>query len=183
MISLLGSLLNLKGLEDSRYTLLGTHGPYEVRQYHRVATAKVQVQGDLLEAFEEGQRLLMEYLAGSNLRLEKVPYSAVFTQTPKQNTWDIGVMLNFIRATSEIPRPVNRLVRIDEISPRRTAVLRCNGIHTKELFYEREEELKRWINLKCWEENGVARLIHFNNPVSLPFIKDKEILIDVIHSV
>lgn len=181
MISLLGSLLNLKGLEESRYTLLGSQGPYEVRLYQRSTLAKVSVPGSFSfqDAFMEGKNLLQEYLQGSNLRLEKVPHGQVFFQSSRQNEWEVGVMLNFLRVTSEIPRPVNRLIRLEEFPPAKMAVLRCNNISTSEVYYQREEELRRWINLKCYQERGEAKLIHLNSGLPLPFLKDKEISIHV----
>lgn len=181
MISLLGSLLNLKGLEETRYTLLGSQGPYELRLYQRTTLAKVSVPGiySIQDAFSEGKRLLEEYLQGSNLRLEKVPHGQIYYQSSRQNDWDIGVMLNFLRVTSEIPRPVNRLVRLEEMPPCKMAVLRCNNISTSDVYYQREEELRRWISLKCYQEKGEARLIHLNSGLPLPFLKDKEISIHV----
>lgn len=180
MISLLGSLLNLKGLEESRYTLLGSQGPFEIRLYQRTTAARVFVPGNFHDSFQEGKRLLMEYLTGGNLRLEKVPHSQIFFQTPRITHWEIGVMLNFTRVNSEIPRPVNRLIRLEEIPPVKMAILRCNRITSKEIFLQKEEELLNWINLRSYQHSNLCRLLHYDNGIPLPFLREKELSVQIM---
>jgi hypothetical protein len=179
MISLLGSLLNLKGLEESRYTLLGSQGPFEIRLYQRMAVAKVMVQGDFNQAFQQGKKHLLDYLQGSNLRLEKIETSSLFFQTERQNAWEVGVILNSIRVNSEIPKPINRLVRLEEISPGKVATLKCNGVTSQEIFSERKNQLMKWLNLKSYSVNGPARIFHHSSSMPIPFLRDKEVMIDI----
>jgi len=53
-------------IEESKYKVLSSDGPYEIRHYEPVLIAEVTVSGDMDEASSKGFRLIADYIFGNN---------------------------------------------------------------------------------------------------------------------
>lgn len=181
MISLFSSLLNFKIMEEASYRIIDSQGPFEIRHYRRMAYARVSVSGKLSDALVEGKKSLQDYLDGSNFRVEKVSATSLYLQTEIQNGWEIGVILPAEKITTEVPRPINRMVKLDELPPGKVAVLKLNsGELTEDIFQRRAEELRKWVQFKKYKTLAGARLVYNDSLITLPFKRTKEVHLDLL---
>lgn len=180
MISLFDSLLNFRLLEEGAYNTVTSQGPFEIRQYRRLAFAKILINGDFSEALKEGKKHLQDYLEGSNFRAEKVPFTPFYFQKESENGWDIGVILNAEKISTDIARPINRHIKLDDLPPGKVAVLKCKGEVTQEFFIRKIEELRKWILFKNYRPLTGARLLYNDSLITLPFHRTKEVHLDLL---
>lgn len=180
MISLFDSLLNFRLLEEGAYSTITSQGPFEVRHYRRVAFARILIEGDFSEALIEGKKHLQDYLEGSNFRVEKVPFTPFYFQKESERGWEIGVILNAEKISTNIPRPINRHIKLDELPPGRVGVLRCKGEVTHDFFIRKTEELRKWIQFKNYRPLTGPRLLYNDSLITLPFHRTKEVHLDLL---
>lgn len=180
MNSMFMSLLNWKAQEEARFTLLHCQGPFEIRQYQRMICAKISVTGSFEEALANGINHLNDYLEGNNFRVDKIINHGPYFQIHKVNHWDIGLILPPEMKIVNAPKPINRMIKIEELLPGRVGVLRFKGHTSRELFHRRGEELKKWLNFKGLNGNGPVRISRHDLTVPLPFFRHNEVHIDVV---
>jgi hypothetical protein len=180
MHSMFLSLLNWKSQEDLRYTLLTSQGPFELRLYQRLLSAKVVVDGNYDEALKKGQDILNDYAEGNNFKVDKIINFGPCYQEKLRDSWEISFNLPSNYTKTTLPFPINRIVRIEEIAPVKTGVLRFNGEPTIETFLRRGEELKKWLTTKGWVAKDNLRILRSDSTIPVSFLRSNEVHIDVI---
>lgn len=177
MISLLSSLISLKLPEEERYSVIDSQGPFEIRFYRRLACAKVFVPGDLSFAYSQGRKHLEDYLGGSNFRVEKITATPFYFLQKCFNGWEAGVVLNTFE---DVPRPINRLVKLTEFFPGKVGVLKFNGDISEEFVEKRKTDLVKWLNFRNYKSISDIRLFYKDSLVTFPFERTKEVHINLI---
>jgi hypothetical protein len=173
------SLLNWRAQEESRFTLLSNQGPFEVRLYQRMLSARISVTGSFEEALGNGISHLNDYLEGNNFKVDRIENYGPYFQIHKVNHWEIGIILPTTMNASNAPKPINRLIKIEEISPGRVGVLRFKGQTSRETFHRRGEELKKWLNYKGLNAPGPVRISRHDLTIPLPFFRHNEVHMDI----
>lgn len=179
MNSMFMSLLNWRAQEESRYTLIGCQGPFEMRAYQRMVCAKIAVTGSFEEALAMGINHLNDYTEGNNFKVDRILNYGPFFQIHQSNHWEIGLILPPSYKLATAPKPINRMVKIEEINSGRVGVLRFKGHTSRENFHRKGEELKRWITHKGLESSGPVRISRHDLTVPLPFFRHNEVHVDI----
>lgn len=178
MYSSIVSLLNFKTLEQSRYSVLLSQGPFELRFYQRMICAQMSLTGPYDEVLKIGTKYLQEYFEGNNFKVEKIENSGCFFQIKKDNAWDLGIILPASSSIHNAPKPINRMIRITGIPSAKVASLSFKGQQSREIFSRREEELKRWIDYKGLNVKGPLRIMKVSTS-SLPFLRNYEVQYEI----
>lgn len=178
MYSSLVSLLNFKTLEQGRYSVLLSQGPFELRFYQRMICAQMSLTGPYDEVFNIGTKYLQEYFDGNNFKVEKIENSGCFFQVKKENSWDLGIILPSSSSINNAPKPINRMIRIIGLPPAKVASLSFKGHQSREIFSRRGEELKRWIDYKGFSIKGPLRIMKVSTS-SLPFLRNYEVQYEI----
>lgn len=173
------SLLRPKIDEDLRFTRLTSHGPYEVRLYQKMWSAKVSIQGEFNEAFKEGCQLLIDYIEGNNFKVARIGRPTSFFQVHKSSTWDIGMILPKTFTALNTPKPINRMVKIEELSPGKVGVLRYRGKTSRDIFHQKGDELAHWLLGRGLRTNGPLK-VNLDNLMPLNYFKNNEIHVEII---
>lgn len=179
MNSMFMSLLNWKAQEESRFTLLAAQGPFELRSYQRMVCAKIAVTGSFEEALANGISHLNDFIEGNNFKVDKILNHGPFFQIHKVNHWEIGLILPTDMKLGTVPKPINRMIKIEELVPGRVGVLRFKGHTSRENFHRKGEELKKWLNYKGLSAQGPVRISRHDLTLPLPFFRHNEVHMDV----
>ncbi len=179
MNPLFSSLLRSKATEDLRFRRLASHGPYEVRLYQKMWSAKVSIQGEFHDAFKDGCRLLIEYIEGNNFKMARIGSVASFFQVNKISTWDIGIILPQTFTALNTPKPINRLVRIEELNPGKVGVLRYRGKISGDIFHRKGDELARWLLSRGSKPIGPLK-VAIDTVMPINYFKYNEIHMEII---
>ncbi len=78
-----------------------------------------------------------------------------------------------------LPRPLDPLVEISMISPKRVATIRFSGLMNKKKFVRYSTELSNWIESNGYTAVSPPRSAGYNPPWTLPPLRRNEIHIDI----
>lgn len=180
MYSSILSLLNLNALEENRYTVLTSQGPFEVRFYPRMTCAKIALPGDFKAVLKEGLFHLEEYLSGNNFKVTKIECNSPYFHSDKVSAIEVGIILPSSMNAMNAPKPINRFVKIEEIPPGRVGVLKFKGSPDETIYQRRSEELKKWLSHKGFFHSGPYRGLRLEFGLDIPFYRQNEVHFDLI---
>lgn len=182
--------------EEPGYALLYQAGGVEYRRYDPYLIAETVVEGaaDFDSAGNEGFRRLFKYIAGGNTSRSTIAMTAPVSQAgqnqkiamtvPVQQSgsgsgWRISFMLPKQYTLDTAPVPTDSRVRVVVVPERLMAVRRYSGRWTESNFVARRDELVRMIAAAGLNQLSEPRLARYNSPLSLPFLRRNEVLIEV----
>lgn len=180
MYSAFLSLLNLNPLEELRYSVLLSQGPFEVRFYPRRTCLKFTLPGDFETSLKEGLNALEEYFSGNNFKVSKIERSGPFFFAPKADAWEISTWLPMGMNALTAPKPINRFVRIEEAPPCRVGVLKFGGPSDKDTFKRKSEELMKWLTHRKLSFTTPFRAYKPDYALPVPFLRQNEVYLDLI---
>lgn len=173
------TLLNLKSHDHSRFSVLREQGPFELRLYQKMVCAKVQMKGNFHEVLKIGMHHLYQYLEGNNFKVSKILHYGPYFQIHRSNAWEVGIILpkeiDFLTA----PKPLSRIIQIEEVYPQKVAALKFSGEISSERVIRKGEELKRWLWKNQFKVDGPLRFIRNDLGPSLAIFRHSEVLFDV----
>lgn len=174
------SILNLGPVQESRYRLISSQGPFEVRFYQRMLCAKISLTGSYNEALKNGLQHLEEFLDGNNFKVDKIEKHGPFFHIHKPEYLEIGIILPSMMSLLDAPKPINRSIKIEEISPGRVGVLRFNGKDEQEFYRKRSDELKKWLAHKGLRYGEYFRVMRPPEQlITIPFLRQNEVHLDL----
>lgn len=170
--------LSLFVFDDSEIeasSVLLKQGPFEVRDVPRMNCAKVTLKE---MSPQEGKNILTEYLHGNNFRVQLISSLGHPFIVRKASEIELGILLPLEMSYSDIPKPVNRLIKIEELPPTKMGSLIFKGEPSDERIERREYELKKWLNVKGQRYFGPVRLT--SDEFMIPSLRTNEILIEIL---
>ena len=78
-----------------------------------------------------------------------------------------------------LPRPNNPAVALRELPGQRTAVLRFSGFMNEAKVEGKAQELLMWLKARGMRAVGPPRLLRYDPPWTLPFMRRHEVVFDV----
>jgi hypothetical protein len=182
-------------IEEPAYKLLLKDGDFEVRQYAPNLVAEVVVGGDLETASNRGFRLVAGYIFGGNRAVsavsaeagsERIAMTAPVVAVPEDrqnlegaNRWRVQFVMPSKYTLATLPRPTNPAVVLREIPGHRTAVLRFSGFMNEAKVEGKAQELLVWLQARGLRAVGPPRLLRYDPPWTLPFMRRHEVVFDV----
>ncbi len=183
--------------EEPKYTVIEKETPFEVRSYAPMIVAEVQVEGDLDEASSQGFRLIAAYIFGQNqvnakismtapvtvedqsVKSAKIAMTAPVGIESKAGKWTVSFVMPAEYTMESIPKPLNQLVQLREVSAVKKAVISFTGFYNEQKVVEKTLELEQWIKTRNLQSVGSPNFARYNPPWTLPFMRRNEIMISL----
>ena len=174
------SLFHVTSTQGERYTSITSQGPFEIRFYPKSVVAKIHLQGELNECFRTGINHLQSFIEGNNLKVMKLNHCGPIYYSRVSNKWEFGLILPEALTYKQIPRPIDNLIHLEEVNPKRVGVLRYGGPFKSDVSLKRGLELDRWLTHQGLKHFGDYRVFHHDHLIHLPFKRNIEIHVDVM---
>ena len=186
------------GVEEPDFVVQAEDGKVQIRQYGELLVAQTEVEGDYDEISSVAFGRLAGFIFGANqsrrevamtapvLREEapsregeKIAMTAPVLQQSSGDAWVMTFVMPAGYTLETLPRPIDRLVEISTIPPRRVATLRFSGLMNKKKVDHYSAELSKWIVDNGYTALSPPRSAGYNPPWTLPPLRRNEIHIDV----
>ena len=174
------------GFEKPEYTLVYKDGDIEYRQYESYLVSEsvvVEHNGEYKEAGFEGVNRLLSYIRGANQNAEKSSEKMSMTlpieQTMAPEGWRVALMLPGKYTLETAPKPTDPQVRVRLVPGRLMAVLRYSGRWTEKNFSGKMSELRKAVESKSLETVGEMQTALYNPPITPPFMRRNEVMVEV----
>ena len=95
------------------------------------------------------------------------------------NRWRVQFVMPSKYTLATLPRPNNPAVSLRELPGHRTAVLRFSGFMNEAKVEGKAKELRTWLQARGLRAAGPPRLLRYDPPWTLPFMRRHEVVFDV----
>ena len=179
-------------VEEPKYEVLLSDGPYEIRQYMPILIAETIVEGDMDEASNKGFRRIADFIFGNNqvedaLTSEKISMTAPVSIEPQSdssnmqlaNQWRVNFVMPSRYTLASIPKPKNSAVNLREIPSTHFVVLQYSGFNTASRVQSKTQEATEWTLKRNLKIIGIPQLSRYDPPWTLPMFRRNEIMIEI----
>ena len=194
-------------IEEPRYEVLVSDGPFEIRRYAPMLVAETFVDGDMDAASNKGFRLIADFIFGNNQlpgsdQKSKIAMTAPVTVEPQSSKiamtapvtiepqsadtslesaqrWRIHFVMPSSYTLETIPKPRNDAVRLREIPAKYFAVHKFSWLNTQSRVEQKTQEILQWAQQRSLQMLGAPQLARYDPPWTLPMFKRNEIMVEV----
>lgn len=199
------SVFGENGVESAPYKILQSdnESKIEVRQYESMVLVSASMEGD---SRNSAFRKLFKYISGNNEGEQEIAMTApVFmgqdsNASPSSNKGNAGTeiamtapvfmgekdgqrMMSFVMPKSftlaTTPVPLDSTLQLSEVSDYKVVAIQFSGTLSKGNVETHTERLMQWISLNNFEAIGVPITAGYNGPMTLPWLRRNEVLIEV----
>ena len=169
--------------QEPEFLLEQKFGDIEIRHYHPMIIAETAVEGNISQASASGFRRIANFIFGNNVgptgSAEKIAMTAPVVIAKKRTGWSLHFVMPSAYNSSNLPKPNNPDIKIQQLKSRRCAVLRFSGRVSEEKFNVKTALLVDWIKAHNLTMIGSAELARYNPPWTLPFLRRNEVIIEI----
>jgi len=206
---LLGLLLtgHAMAIEEPKFEVLLSNGPFEIRHYAPFLVAETLVEGDMDDASSKGFRLIADFIFGNNqtpgantsskiamtapVTVEpvstKIAMTAPVTVTPQSaesgmqdaKKWRIHFVMPSQYTLANIPKPKNDAITLREVPAKHFVVHTYSWLNTLARVQAKTDETLEWANRKSLKVISAPQLSRYDPPWTLPMFKRNEIMLEV----
>lgn len=183
----------INNVEQPKYEVLSQKNNIEIRQYEPNLIAEVKKTGNRKEAISAGFKDLADFIFGNNKSSDKISMTAPVQQSAGESIsmtapvqqlkhndeWLISFVMPSKYQKSNLPLPNNPNVKIIEIPSKKYAAIVFSGTNSNENVYKHEKELEKYIKENALIATGVSKYAFYNHPLTLPFMRRNEVLIEI----
>ncbi|MEM9623494.1 MAG: heme-binding protein [Pseudomonadota bacterium] len=187
---------NVWSLEEPGFTVVGSQGAVEFRQYggYLIAETIVVDAADREAAANIGFRRLFKYITGDNTEQidiamtapvqqrptgQKIAMTAPVQQQPADNGWAISFVVPDKFTADTVPLPTNPNITIREVPDTLMAAIRYSGRWTDANIRRHKGTLKDQLMTAGITPAGEMITAFYNAPFSLPFTRRNEFLVPI----
>jgi len=186
-------------IEEPKYNLIEKSGKLELRAYEPMIIAEVSVDGSMDSASGRGFRLIADYIFGNNTandgdyekismtapvtmevqpkESEKIAMTTPVTMAQEGEQWRMHFVMPAEYTMQTLPKPNNPQVNVREIPEQNYAAIRFSGFSGAAKVDRKTKELLAWMTEKGLEPIGTPELARYNPPITPPFFRRNEVLI------
>lgn len=185
-------------IEEPDYQIVDQNETFELRLYSPYIIAEVDVPGDMSEAGNRAFRILAGYIFGGNAASEKMSMTApvessvasggekmamtapvTATAASENGKMTYAFVMERKYTLDTLPVPNDDQIRIRTVPERMVAVRRYSGRWTESKYQQNEQSLRSALQERAIETVGPFILARYNSPMSLPFMRRNEVMIEV----
>ena len=145
---ILFSAVNM-AIEERSYTVVKTDGKIEIRDYQRVLSAEVVLQGERNSAASDAFRILFRFIQGKNKSQMVIPMTAPVSQERlKDDTWYVRFFMPASMSLDKAPTPSDPRITIVEHESVRLGAIRFSGFSSQKNLKKQEDKLRRYLTDK-----------------------------------
>jgi hypothetical protein len=184
IILVLALLLTQSSAETIPYSIKGTSGEIEFRQYPSLVLATTDNSQN-----DAGFNLLFAYISGSNKARDKIPMTAPVITSQKipmtspvvTNATSMSFVLPAGKTREETPDPLDSRVRIVTLPEREVAVIRFTGYASPQEVDAVTVRLQDGLKKGGIETVGQPFLMRYDTPWMPGFLRRNEVGIEIKH--
>lgn len=189
------SLFAVRNIQEPEYALMEKKQWYEIREYAPYIVAQVEVEWEQKEAIENGFRQLAGYIFGGNTSKKKIDMTApvqdikhsekismtvpVMDYNNQDNQHTIQFTMPSEYTLETLPVPDNKNISFEHIQMTRRAVLRYTGLVSEKTIEQNKQKLHEMLKRDSIKSTWEFISAQYNPPLTFPFIKRNEILVDI----
>lgn len=181
-------------VEEPKYAVVVTAGPFEIRDYPATVVAEVEVSGDREGASRAGFRILAGYIFGENDGHKRVPMTAPVGQTgpgekiamtapvslsANGGNWLVQFTMPSAYSLGDLPTPKDPRVQLRSVPSARVAVTRFSGLTREPAVSRHTGELRDFIRDRGLTPTGTPMLARYDPPWTPWFMRRNEVLIGI----
>ena len=184
----------MSDVEKPKYQATALVNEIELRSYDPMLVAVVQVSGNRKDAISEGFRVLADYIFGNNTLDQNISMTAPVEQQGGQmismtapvqqqqgsNSWMISFVMPKKFTLKTIPKPNNKMVKINEVPAQRFVTIRFSGTNSDANIERAESALFNYIAQNKINVTGAPKYAFYNPPWTLPFMRRNEIMMQLL---
>ena len=182
IILVLALLLTQSSAETIPYSIKGTSGEIEFRQYPSLVLATTDNSQN-----DAGFNLLFAYISGSNKARDKIPMTAPVITSQKipmtspvvSNATSMSFVLPAGKTREETPDPLDSRVRIVTLPEREVAVIRFTGYASPQEVDAVTVRLQDGLKKAGIETVGQPFLMRYDTPWMPGFLRRNEVGIEI----
>jgi hypothetical protein len=182
IILVLALLLTQSSAETIPYSIKGTTGEIEFRQYPSLVLATTDNSQN-----DAGFNLLFAYISGSNKARDKIPMTAPVITSQKipmtapvvSNATSMSFVLPAGKTREETPDPLDSRVRIVTLPEREVAVIRFTGYASPQEVDAVTVRLQDGLKKAGIETVGESFLMRYDTPWMPGFLRRNEVAIEI----
>ena len=183
----------MSNVEKPDYKVIQSEQNIEIRQYEPMIIAEVEVDGKREDAIRDGFRLLADYIFGNNTvqqvismtapvqqkENQKIAMTAPVQQQSMGKSWRMSFVMPSKYKLDSLPVPNNNRVRLKEILTKKFVVIEFSGTNSNENVTKHENQLMNYIEANQINIIGSPKYAFYNAPWTLPFLRRKEVMIEI----
>ena len=182
IILVLALLLTQSSAETIPYSIKGTSGEIEFRQYPSLVLATTDNSPN-----DAGFNLLFAYISGSNKARDKIPMTAPVITSQKipmtspvvSNATSMSFVMPAGKTREETPDPLDSRVRIVTLPEREVAVIRFTGYASPQEVDAVTSRLQDGLKKGGIETEGQPFLMRYDTPWMPGFLRRNEVAIEI----
>ena len=182
IILVLALLLTQSSAETIPYSIKGTTGEIEFRQYPSLVLATTDNSQN-----DAGFNLLFAYISGNNKARDKIPMTAPVITSQKipmtspvvSNATSMSFVLPAGKTWEETPDPLDSRVRIVTLPEREIAVIRFTGYASPQEMDAVTVRLQDGLKKAGIETVGESFLMRYDTPWMPGFLRRNEVAIEI----
>ena len=180
IVSMLWFSIAIMGIEERSYTIVKTDGKIEIRDYQRVLSAEVIVQGERNSAASDAFRILFRFIQGKNKSQMVIPMTAPVSQERlKGDTWYVRFFMPASMSLDQAPTPSDPRITIVEHESVRLGAIRFSGFSSQKNLKKHADKLRRYLTDKNILFVDSPMYAFYNAPYVPPFFRRNEILFTI----
>jgi len=194
LIAVSAALFGCTGdVDEPTFNVVSQEGAIEIRSYEPTAIAYTVVSGERDEAINNGFRKLFKYIDGANVaqlsipmtapvaqsaQSKKIPMTApVAQQSAGDNEWKVVFYMPNGTTFSELPKPTDEAVKLEEIPAHKKAVITYSGSMDNENIDENEASLRAYLKAQNISYSEPAAYAGYNPPWTPWFMRRNEVMV------
>jgi hypothetical protein len=161
--------------EQQKFDVVERIGSVEIRRYHPVVMADVEVDADYSNAGNIGFRPLVSYISQNNIAMT----APVVQEPTAAGSWIVSFVMPDGMSLDSMPRPAGSRVTLRNSPEHFAAAMRFSGYTSTERLTEKEGQLRRVLAENGITVNGPVRIARFDPPWKPGFLRHNEVVLPV----
>ena len=194
----IGSYLFVRNVEEPQYEVVAKKDGYEIRAYKSYIIAEVEVAGDQDDALRAGFRLIADYIFGNNTVMSKIAMTVpvldeaqeapsekiamtvpVIDEALSDTIHKISFIMPSQYTLETIPKPNDKRVQLKVVEQKKVAALRFTWYATESRVEKQKARLAKLLQRDGIATIGNVQLAQYNPPLSAPYMRRNEILVEI----
>ena len=180
------SVVGIRTWEERENRTLHRDGSYSIKVYEPAIIASTTVEGGYREMGSAGFRKLGGYIFGGNQEGRSIAMTMPVEMAPEAGddpsgpaSWEMAFFLPRRYAMDDLPAPEDESVRIERADGVTLAVYRYTWRMRDGDIASHAPGLIEWAREQGYEPIGPARLLAYDPPFTIPFLRRNEVVVPV----
>ncbi len=161
--------------EQQKFDVVERIGSVEIRRYHPVVMADVEVEADYSSAGNIGFGPLVRYISQNNIAMT----APVVQEPTAAGSWIVSFVMPDGMSLDSMPRPAGSRVSLRNSPEHFAAALKFSGYTSTARVTDKERQLRAVLAESGITVNGPVRIARFDPPWKPGFLRHNEVVLPI----